>query len=156
MKITVKLSGFKELAGSLSALNVLGRLRLQKQVDRSSANILAGATARVPVGNAGDPHAGELKKSLRRKIAPSGLSAKIMAGYGEMARKGEAAGARTRGRKVNEGKGVYAPAIEFGSVGKPAHPFLFPALEAEAPAFVAGTAAALNQAIGDAVKKGGP
>jgi hypothetical protein len=77
-----------------------------------------------------------------------------MAGYGQMARKGRAKAARTRGQKVNQGKGVYAPAVEFGSMGKPAEPFLFPALEAESSAFVAGCGAAMDQAIGDAVRKG--
>lgn len=155
MKVTVKMSGFKELAGSLSLVNVAGRVRLEKQVDTSSAAILAGAQARVPVGGAGDPHAGELKKSLRRKISASGMSAAVMAGFGQMARKGSARAARARGEKVNQGKGIYAPAVEFGAMGKPAEPFLFPALEAESSAFVAGCSRALDQALGDAVKKGG-
>lgn len=155
MKVTVKMSGFKELTGSLSMINVAGRVRLEKAVDTSSAAILSGAQARVPVGSADDPHAGDLKKSLRRKISSSGMSAAIMAGFGQMARKGRAKAARTRGEKVNVGKGVYAPAVEFGSEGKPAEPFLYPALNAEAPAFVARCSEAMGQAIGDAVKKGG-
>lgn len=148
MKVSVKMSGFKELVGSLSMFNVAGRKRLAQAVDRSSARIEAGAKARVP------KLSGELEKSIRRKMAPSGMSAAIMAGHGEMARKGKATTARSKGQRVNQGKGVYAPAVEFGSVGKPAEPFLFPALHAESGAFAAACGTAMDQALGDAVKKG--
>lgn len=148
MKISVKMSGFKPLIGSLSLFNVAGRKRLAQAVDQSSAKIEAGAKARAP------QRSGELVKTIRRKLAPNKMSAAIMAGHGQMARKGKAKAARAKGQKVNQGKGVYAPAIEFGSVGKPAQPFLFPALAAEANAFVAACGSAMDQALGDAVKKG--
>ena len=143
MKVTVKITGDKAILGSLSLMNVKGRIRLGQAVDRSSAAILVGAQARVP------KRSGELAKTLRRKISPSGLSATIMAGYGQLARKGKAAGARARGIKVNDGKGVYAPVVEFGSSTSPAQPFLFPALEAEKPAFLAGCNAAMEHTVTD-------
>lgn len=148
MKITVKMTGFQSLIGSLSMFNVEGRKRLERAVDRSSANIEAGAKSRVP------KLTGELEKSIRRKIAPSGMSATIMAGFGQMARKGKARAARAKGEKVNQGKGIYAPAIEFGSLNKPAEPFLFPALEAESSAFASACGAAMNETLGDPKLKG--
>ena len=138
MKVTVKITGDKAILGSLSLMNVKGRQRLEKAVDRSSANVLAGAIARVHV------RSGELKKTIRRKISTSGMSATIMAGYGQLERKGKAAGKRARGIKVNQGKGVYAPVEEFGSQTNPANPFLFPALEAEKPAFYADCEKAMD------------
>jgi hypothetical protein len=146
MKVTVKITGDRAILGSLSMLDLAGRGRLERQVDTSSARILEGAQERVPKRTM------ELYKTLRRKIARSGLSATIMAGYGELARKGKAAGARSRGLKVNEGKGVYAPVVEFGSQKSPAEPFLFPSLEAEKPAFIAGCGVALRGAVADAEK----
>jgi HK97 gp10 family phage protein len=156
MKVTVKISGFEDLIGSLGLMDVSARTKLAKAVDHSSANILAGAQERVPVGGAHDPHPGELKKTLRRKISRDGLSAMIMAGYGEMAHKGGELGRkRSRGAKVNEGRGVYAPAVEFGSMGKPEHPFLRPARDAEAGPFVAACGEAMKQVLDEPTKKSG-
>lgn len=146
MKVTVKVTGDKAILGSLSLLNVAGRRRLERQVDKSSAAIEAGAKARVP------KRTGELEKTIRRKVSRSGMSAAVMAGYGELARKGKAKGARSRGQKVNDGKGVYAPVVEFGSQTNPAEPFMFPALEAEKPSFIAGCNDALKGAVADAEK----
>lgn len=146
MKVTVKVTGDRAIIGSLSMLDMAGRNRLEKAVDTSSAKILAGAQARVP------RRSGELAKTLRRKVSSSKLSATIMAGYGELARKGKARVARARGVAVNEGAGVYAPVVEFGSQRSPAEPFLFPALEAEKPSFIAVCGDALKGAVNDAEK----
>jgi HK97 gp10 family phage protein len=146
MRVSVKITGDKALIGSLSLMNVVGRMQLERAVDRSSAAILAGAQERVP------QLTGELKKTLRRKISATGMSAAIMAGYGELQRKGKAAGIRARGGKANDTKGVYAPVIEFGSARSPAHPFLFPALDAEKPAFIAACNAAMDTTVSTAAK----
>jgi HK97 gp10 family phage protein len=146
MRVSVKVTGDKAIIGALSMMNVVGRMQLERAVDTSSAAILAGALARVPSVT------GELKKSLRRKISKSGMSAAIMAGYGELQRKGKAAGIRARGGRANDTKGVYAPVVEFGSARSVAKPFLFPALEAEKPSFIAACNTAMNNTVATAEK----
>jgi HK97 gp10 family phage protein len=146
MRVSVKITGARAIIGSLTLMNVVARMQLERAIDRSSAAILAGAQERVP------QLTGELKKTLRRKISASGMSAAIMAGYGELQRKGKAAGIRARGGKANDTKGVYAPVVEFGSKRSAARPFLFPALEAEKPSFIAACNTAMNNTVAAAEK----
>ena len=147
MRVSVKVTGARAIIGSLSMMDVVARMHLEHAVDVSSAAILAGALERVP------RLTGELAKTLRRKISRTGMSAAIMAGHGELTRKGKSQGLRAKGLAVNAGKGVYAPVVEFGSATNPAHPFLFPALEAEKPAFLAACELAMHKTV-DTAERG--
>jgi hypothetical protein len=143
MKVVVTIQHPNGPANQFTAMRLATHRRVIAQVADSAAAILAGALSRVPVAT------GTLKSTLRLQIAKSGYAARIMAGYGQLAKAG---GAARQIRAGGAGKGSYAPVVEFGSKRSKAVPFLFPALEEERPHFIAGVNDALGGAVHDAEK----
>lgn len=89
----------------------------QREVKRSALNIEGGAKNRVPVDT------GRLRNSIGHETSLDELSATI-------------------GSNVE-----YAPFVEFGTRGRTAKPYLFPAFEEERPKFLARLRSAVKDAL---------
>jgi HK97 gp10 family phage protein len=107
--------GVEQALRNLRRAERAGRRELADQVRVSSRNIVKGARARVR------RRTGRLRRSIRYRRTNFGLTSRIYptAWYGRL--------------------------VEFGTKHAPAKPFLFPAFEAEKPAFVKAITERLNR-----------
>lgn len=142
----MKLVGMDRAALKLAMVHPEVQQRVVTAIEQTTNDALSEARARVPVLS------GELRDTLRREYSKTGLAGYVKAGFGKLARKrfkGEKRKTRAlRGLKEEsaELRGVYAAVVEFGSVKKPARPYLVPAVESVRNAH--------NTRIADAVRAG--
>lgn len=120
MSASVRVEGLPRLRAALLGLSGVGQKVVAREVKRAALNVEGGAKERSPVDT------GRLRASIAHEIQEGGLSALV-------------------GTNVE-----YAPHQEFGTQRMAAQPFLFPALEAERPVFLAR----LRSELGDAFVKG--
>jgi hypothetical protein len=145
VKVTTSVTGIREVSIALRVLQPETQTRLRIVVADSARHVVAGAKQRVHVLS----H--ELQNTIREDKSADGLVAFVKAGYGSLKRRSRAkVGSKRRKRAKQLGPiepGIYAMVEEFGSTTHPAHPYLFPAIEAERPSHIARADAALRGAV---------
>lgn len=131
MKITATIDGADLVKRALLLLDSECHAECIAAVDESSAEMMAEASARVPVKS------GVLKSTIRRTKSKDGMVAWVQVGEGTVKRKGD-----------RNKPGVQALVIEVGSADgrHPAEPFMGPASEITRPRHEARIEAALNRA----------
>ena len=149
MKLYVSMTGVPELRRAFSELTPEIERALKVAVAQTANIVELGAMSRVPVLT------GELRDTIRTEYAKGGLVAFIKAGYGTLRRRSRSKTGKRRRGKSPQAPGIYAMVVEFGGKNRPAHPFLFPALESARPGFEARALGALEPAIQRAVDKSG-
>lgn len=155
MKITTRVDGIREVSTALRVLQPETQKRLRVEVATTAKEVVAGAKQRVHVRSS------ELKDTIRDDKSKDGLVAFVKAGYGSLKRRSRAKVGGKGGNKRRRSKqlgpvepGIYAMVEEFGSQTRPAHPYLFPALEAARPGHIARAERALKGAVAAADRAG--
>lgn len=118
IRLKMDIVGMDEVIGKLNKLDVEARKGVRAQVRKSANAIRKGAQSRVPVDS------GKLKRSIRARYSADGFTAEI------------APGLKWR-----------AHFIEFGTVDRPATPYMTPAWEAEKQNYIAGIKKAIKDSI---------
>lgn len=151
MKITTRVDGIREVSTALRMLQPETQKRLRIEVATTAREVVAGAKQRVHVRSS------ELKDTIRDDKSKDGLVSFVKAGYGSLKRRSRAKVGSKRRRSKQLGPvepGIYAMVEEFGSQTRPAHPYLFPALEAARPGHIARARRALRGAVAAADRAG--
>jgi hypothetical protein len=147
MKVTTEVLGIPNVRTALRVLQPETQKRLSMEVRVTAARVVAGAKARVHV------RSGELKDTIRGDSSSDGLVAFVKAGYGTLKRRSRAKVGSKRRRRGSAKRlgpvepGIYAMVEEFGSQTNQAHPYMFPALEAERQDHISRSDRALKGAV---------
>jgi hypothetical protein len=145
----VRIKGLREIQQTFRKLDKEMQGDFKNVVHKHTESVAKSAKARVPVDE------GELQSTIRTNYLARGLVGRVDAGYGDLRRSSRRSGAapmagkRLGKTRSGKEKGVYAMVIEFGDPkrNRPPQPYLFPAIEADRPAFESDCRAAVSRVI---------
>jgi hypothetical protein len=182
VKIRMHLEGVSRVTSTFRALPESVRKHARVAVRETTRAVEQGAKMRAPVSAGGRtsrkgnrrPGPGELRDTIRSTVwdFPDGITGFVNVGHGKLKRRLKGKNARTekvrrerkkaRGRKqmgpltVDQANiGAYGMVVEYGDKrrGRPAKPFLRPALEAQRQPHRQRMERAVNQATAEAQKE---